>query len=139
MKKELIVLVLLFLLIGGGAMLYKGNKQKAENPQQENKVSVAIRPEVTQETEKVANEIELSIIQPQNNTAVVNPMVSVVGKTAPNADVFVNDKELKADSQGNFSTTVELDEGENTISVLANNSDGAFTEKEIIVTLESTE
>ena len=79
----------------------------------------------------------LNILEPQNGITLNNSRVRVKGKTVPNADVFVNNQELKADRQGNFTTIVTLDEGENTIFIVANDYDGNFAEKELTVYLES--
>jgi len=51
----------------------------------------------------------------------------------------VNEKELIANGNGDFSTEIELFEGENTIFIVANNNTGDYIEKEITVHLESTE
>ena len=48
--------------------------------------------------------------------------------------MFVNESETKADSSGNFSATLTLDEGENYILVVANDSSGNYAEKEFTIT-----
>lgn len=79
-------------------------------------------------------EITLTITSPANNTTVSESRVTVRGRTAPKAEVFVNDAETKADGNGDFSATVTLDEGENYILVVANDESGRFSEKELTVT-----
>lgn len=81
--------------------------------------------------------LTLSIITPTTNMVTNESRLQVRGMTAPAAEVFVNDLTLKADSKGNFSTTVMLDEGENIISVSANDVEGNYATEEIIVTYES--
>ncbi len=81
--------------------------------------------------------LPLTITQPRSGAVVSSPNLTVVGKTAANAEVFVNDSSLLADSQGNFSALVTLDEGDNTIIIVANDAAGNFAEKEIVVTLQT--
>jgi len=94
-------------------------------------------------TNSPANNIEinsnfaLEVLSPKDKTTVSSTTIKVSGKTAANADVFVNEKELKADLSGNFSVDYELFEGENNIYVSANDDQGNHAEKSIIVYLES--
>jgi hypothetical protein len=78
----------------------------------------------------------LTIIAPTPNAVVNTATITVRGKTFPNADVFVGDEELQADAHGMFSTTVTLDEGENSILVSANDEDGDAAEQEIMVSYD---
>jgi len=82
-------------------------------------------------------EIFLEITTPKENDVVSSSLLTVRGKTLPKADVFVNDKELRADSNGNFSTNITLDEGENMVVVVSNDNTGNYVEREFLVTLES--
>ena len=66
----------------------------------------------------------------------MTPSVTVTGKSFPYAEVFINDTEIKADASGNFTAPVTLDEGENIISVMANDENGNSAEQEITVTYE---
>ena len=86
----------------------------------------------------MANQIELSVESPIDGAKVTASPVVVKGKTVPGADVAVNEVDIKADSAGNFSAKVGLDEGENVISIVANDNQGNVTEKEVTVTLIST-
>jgi hypothetical protein len=90
-----------------------------------------------QETQNTAGEIPLTISQPAGGTTVNRPSVTVKGKTAPRAEVFVNDYQTAADSKGNFSATLSLDEGENYLVVVANDTNGQSAEQEITVNYES--
>ena len=85
----------------------------------------------------VTNQITLTVTSPANNATVTSGTVTVRGKTVPNADVFVNDTETKADASGNFSAFVTLDEGENSIIIVANDANGNTAEQEIMVTSET--
>lgn len=83
--------------------------------------------------------ISLTINSPANGLEVVTPNVTVVGKTAPNAEVFVNDASGKADVNGLFSVSTSLDEGENTIVVTANDANGNSAEQEVTVSYNSAQ
>lgn len=78
--------------------------------------------------------ITLSIISPSGNSTVSNALLTVRGKTVPNAEVFVNDTEVRADSSGVFAAPVTLDEGENYILIVANDDIGNYSEKDLYVT-----
>lgn len=93
----------------------------------------------TEEPTDVSEGLTITISSPIDGSAVSTSSVTVSGTTSPLADVFVNDTELKANSAGNFSTTVTLDEGENTIAVSANDAEGNYAEKQITVTYEPAE
>lgn len=77
--------------------------------------------------------ITLSVLAPGNNTTVSSPTLIVRGKTVAGAEVFVNDAEGIADATGNFSISVDLDEGENYILVVVNDASGNYSEKELTI------
>lgn len=81
--------------------------------------------------------IVLSVDSPENNATVSTSQITVLGITVPEADVSVNEKEIKADKNGNFSVKIDLEEGENIIFVIANDAQGNYAEKEIIVNLNT--
>ncbi|GEM_PF-985176 len=83
--------------------------------------------------------LKLTVTSPKDKSKVRSAILTVTGKTAPNADVSVNDKDLVTNRIGYFATTVTLDEGENTIDIIAVDGDGNYAEKELTVTYESTE
>ena len=98
--------------------------------------------ETTQTTETTTNISEgltLEVNLPVNNSTVNTVSTLVKGKTSPNVEVFINEKEIKADSNGEFSTTVVLEEGENYIIVSANDEQGNYAEKEVMVNLETVQ
>ena len=90
-------------------------------------------------TQAISKSIFLEIGQPVNNSTVANAVVTLTGKTIADGSVFVNDQELKADINGNFSTSVTLEEGQNEIYVVAADDLGNSIEKDIIVNLESAQ
>ncbi len=93
----------------------------------------------TAETTEIAEGLTLTISAPDDKVTVNSQALQVIGKTSPNADVFVNDVQAKADSTGNFFVNYSLDEGENVLTVVANDDKGNYAEKELTVYLESTQ
>lgn len=91
----------------------------------------------TDGNEVVDQGLALDIELPVNNSIVNTSSVLVRGKTNAKADIFVNEQELKADVSGNFSATVNLEEGANYILISANDEAGNFAEREIVVNLET--
>ncbi len=80
--------------------------------------------------------IALDISQPLDKSTATQSALLVKGTTKPNAEVIINDLETTADSKGNFSGKLTLDEGDNPIVVVVIDSDGNSNEKEIVVTYE---
>jgi len=101
-----------------------------------------VLPKPTDISQKSVTELEkifLQINEPKDNMTVNNQAVTIIGKTISNGFVFVNDQEFKADSNGSFSTTVILNEGENYILVVVSDEYGNSLEKDIVINLESTQ
>lgn len=81
--------------------------------------------------------IPLTVTYPEDGMNLGTTNVVVTGKTLPNAEVFVNDQETKADSLGNFSVSIGLDEGENQIVVNANDKNGNVAEEDININIST--
>lgn len=145
MKKGFLFLTLFLLLIGGVYFYQKNQTRIVLNslptkiiPSKEAKREITItQNQIT--LEETNQGLILEIDQPKDKKTVNSSSIIVSGKTSPSADVFINEKELKADSQGNFKTTINLDEGENIIAVVASDSQGNYAEKELTVILETLE
>lgn len=90
--------------------------------------------ETTKDSLVLSSGITLSVSLPVNNSTVSNSSLTVKGKTVAGAEVFINDTETKADTVGNFSATITLEEGDNYILVVANDAAGNYSEKELSVT-----
>lgn len=103
----------------------------------------AISPSVAESTDLTENEdsssLTLELYEPADGETVSSSTLKVSGKTAPNVQVFINEKELVADGNGNFSTDIEIYEGENSVFILVNNNLGEYVEREVVVNLESSE
>lgn len=78
----------------------------------------------------------LNVVSPVDQEIVRTKSLNVLGETTPGAEVFVNDKEVKANSEGDFSVNLSLEEGDNTIVVISNDKDGNYIEKEITIIYE---
>lgn len=79
----------------------------------------------------------LNITSPKDGDVVEGSYLKVTGKTLPSLDVFVNDTETKSDKNGDFTTTIVLDEGENSVLVVVNDASGNYVESEFEIVLES--
>lgn len=151
MKNTLIAgLVVTFILVVGVLLMLSKQSKKQNNPasplekisNQQDTESVGGQPTdqsqviTSTKIDESKNNLLLIINQPQSGQTVTGPNYSVTGKTVPNAQVAVNDQDLTADSQGFFTASLTLDEGENIISILVNDELGNMAEKEIVVTYE---
>lgn len=137
MKKTAVILVSSAIILGGCSLfgsnqITPGTYGNPTTSPGENQ-GATIPPGQNGQTPK-ETKIALTVTSPKNGSTVSNATLSVSGKTVPGAEVSVNDNILKADSQGNFSSTIILDEGENIISVVANDQYGNFAEQELTVT-----
>ncbi len=141
---------LVILLVAGGFYFYTQENKTSLNrlkntptliQRQETQSTVGATEEtkVIKPTESKTTEMFLEIYQPQNGITVNNSSLTIEGRTTAFASVFINEKELRADGVGRFSTVITLDEGENTIIIVANDEEGNYEEKEIKVVLETLE
>lgn len=121
---SLIFLIIVFLTAG---LIFWKNSNKIQQPSIKNESAV------TATIDESKNTLDFSLNQPTDGQIFTVSQITVSGKTDANAEVSVNDKDIKADSQGEFSTVVNLDEGDNIISILANDEYGNMAEKEIVV------
>lgn len=139
MKKQGNVGIIVLLLVVLFAGVYLAGKQKKQGsslmgpgPSESQQNST-----VTQ-TENVETNAGLSLLIISTTSGVVkDETFQVAGKTMAGADVAINDLDLKADAQGDFSAQVTLDEGENIINVVVNDDQGNYAEKEFTVTYNS--
>ncbi len=122
--------------IGLGMMLRSGRNTITPPPtNQENTGAEVITPAtIPSSSISFVNEITLAVTSPSSGAVVRSSSVVVRGKTSANAEIFVNDAETKADSNGNFSVNLTLEEGDNYILVAANDTYGNYAEKELTVT-----
>ncbi len=137
-----IVAVIIILVAATGLLFVSQNKKAALNQAGNQKVQQQIPTETGQQTTTQSGtapktgDIPLSVSEPQNGTTSQVSVINVKGKTAPNAEVYVNDKQVQADSSGAFTVSLALDEGDNYILVAAADTSGGYSEKELTMIYE---
>ena len=120
MRKEVILAVIIGVLLGG-VILYGINLAN-------NSAKPASNEEKTEETNtnptstNPSNSSKLiSITTPQDNAVVTDATISLKGTTKPNQNIAIvsesDDILTTSDSNGNFSSSINLINGENTISI----------------------
>jgi len=111
-------------------------KKKYSEPS--NSVSIEIKE--SKQEDKTSPEI--TIQSPVDNAIVTDPNLTITGKVEDTESgvsvVEVNDKPVSFDRTGKFSTSLLLQEGENTIKIFARDNAGNEAEKSIIVTFQKT-
>lgn len=120
MKKERVVLAFIAAIIGllvAGVAFYIYQSSKTihvPNP--------TTSPSVKNPAEKIQNVI-LNLTSPQDESVINNKVVQVSGNTKPDATIIVltelDQKVVTPSSEGDFSTTVNIDSGENIIEITA--------------------
>ena len=81
----------------------------------------------------------LEVAEPQDGQTIElrkNQILTIKGTTEENAKVYVNGRVVFAKDDGSFSTTYQLQEGENTLMIEAIDQAGNKTEKELKVTFK---
>lgn len=129
-----VVLVLAIVAIGVGIYIFvfKGFSNGTI------KITPIVQNQPSTETGSIAsNTISLDVTSPIDGETLSSTNATVTGKTVPSAEVFVNDATDKADTNGNFSINISLDEGQNEIVVSANDANGNVAEKDLTVTVAS--
>ncbi len=125
--------IIFLLVLFGGLAFISANKTLPRLQQQKGVISPTPLPSGDKGTQ---SGISLSVEYPANGSTVHVASIVIRGKTAANASVFVNENELKADRNGNFFTTIQLEEGDNSFIIVANDDQGNHIEQEIMVTYE---
>lgn len=141
MKQNRFLIILVLAVAVGGFGVYKWRMQKSVPQVQdstfeaaESSDSVSSNESQDSGSEVTVSQIPLTVTSPATGSTVNSASVAVKGKTVPNAEVNVNDKMVKADSTGAFSANVALEEGDNTLIVMAVDEDGNSAETEVAVT-----
>ena len=146
----LLILVIVLVLIFGivGYVLYsRGYFSPTPSPSPVSNVfnygstPVATNPPALATNQEVGNvtstNLPLTVTYPATNATLNSSSLTLTGKTAPNADVFVNDQTTKADANGNFSIKLNLDEGQNGLVVTANDANGNVAEQDLSVNVQT--
>lgn len=125
-----------------GAIAVRTRQDNPPGVSDENPAQSTLGPDVAippSELEAVIAEITLVINTPKDQANVAQSSIPVSGTTKPNAEVFVNEQETRADSRGNFSLRIQLEEGENYVIVVATDVDGQVAEQALTITYEPAE
>ncbi len=126
MKQERVILsfvmVLIGLLVAGVAFyLYQGTKTIPASKLK----TVAIKSPTPSATPMG---VYLSLDNPQDESVVTDKVLAVSGKTVPGATVVIltssSHQVVQPSQQGDFSTTITLDNGENLLQVISFGPDG---------------
>lgn len=140
MKNFLPIIIGALIITAALAVVFRSNTKQTASTTAQEQPTVSVSPTdvpsnvQASPTQALANGITLTVSAPANNTTVTSATITVVGKTVPGAEVFVNDKDTKADAKGNFSVSLPLDEGDNYILVVSNDDLGNYSEKELNIT-----
>ncbi|OGK23160.1 hypothetical protein A2954_00530 [Candidatus Roizmanbacteria bacterium RIFCSPLOWO2_01_FULL_37_12] len=137
-NKVLLVGIIVTVLIIAVLLVKKVNGPTNQNVSPDQTESDIEKGEQTvSEPEPSAEEgLYLEVKRPADGDTVASPSLTVMGITETNAEVFINETELRADLQGNFSSTITLEEGENVIVITASDEEGNYSEKTLTVTYE---
>ncbi|OGK16678.1 hypothetical protein A2774_00050 [Candidatus Roizmanbacteria bacterium RIFCSPHIGHO2_01_FULL_39_12c] len=146
-NKTLIVIALMTVL-ALGAVFYNqadlktpGSFEKERQTKRDEsapEISVGEDEVASQSETETDSQITLVIQNPADGAMVTDSSLTVSGVTDANAEVFVNEFELEADEEGNFSQELTLEEGENIIVITAVDEAGNFAERELTVMYEPT-
>jgi len=108
LKKRLILGIFVIALIG--ALLGVGCKSKSSNNNNTNNNGTT--------------SVTLEVTEPQDEITVNTSTIQVKGVTTADATVSVNGSLVDVGADGKFSTTVSLEQGPNSIEVVASDSQG---------------
>lgn len=136
MKKMIVGIVVIAVGVGIGLFILL-RKNSVTSVRQEARVAAPTQNAFEELNPAAVNELLLSVLAPVDGATVTTPALTVRGTTAPKAEVFINELEMRADATGNFSGSLTLDEGENFIIVMVNDESGNVAEKDLVVTYVS--
>ena len=85
--------------------------------------TIAIQPTVVS-TPETAGSLWLQILAPLNEAVVNTPQVDVSGSAPAGTVISINDEILIVDLDGQFKTTVSMEEGPNLIEIIASDESG---------------
>lgn len=131
------ILVVVVIFTAGIAYFVLVPKNTVQKPVTPVPLTIPTQPKKTEVTEVPAvNQIKLVVLTPKDKAIVKTSSVKVTGQTVPNADVAINELNIKSDAKGNFSANLTLSEGDNPIVVSAFDADGNTSEQEITIIYE---
>lgn len=129
MKKEVVIAILAGFILGLVITFGIYRAQKSLNQNTTTQEAASNLPEVAPTPEH-----QLTITQPINNVVTDKEAITVSGITSPYALISITSEEnqtaTQADEVGNFSTTLELFAGANTIVISAYTENGGRVQEE---------
>lgn len=134
MKKLVIVVALVVVILLAVLSLLRKQAQQVYNSNQ----STIPSSQPSSGSPEGSGNITLNVSYPSDGLVVNTSTITVSGTTAPQAEVSVNEVDTKADSNGKFSATINLDEGDNVVTIVANDALGNFIEKDLNLTFNTT-
>lgn len=140
MKQERVILSFIAVLIGllvAGALFYFYQSTKVI-PNSNTDTTNLTSPTPTEKPT-----VFLSLSKPENESVVTSKTLSIQGKVNPDATVIIitdsGQEVISPSAQGDFSTTVTIEEGQNLIEVRAILPNGETTKVERTVTYSTEE
>ena len=141
MRKEVILAVIIGVLLGG-VILYGINlaNNSSSSNDTESEIEGPSNKTTPTPTKKADNQV--SITTPQNNSVVTEAIVTLKGSAKPNSNIAIitenDDIITTSDTSGNFSSEINLINGENTVSVTAVDDKQATTSASITIIRTTT-
>ncbi len=140
MKKEKIILSFIAVAVGlliAGAAYYFYQSSKALNKSEQKTTSVK------KPTPTPSDTIFLSVSQPADEAVFDKKVITVAGKAPSNSTIIIlteNDQQaIKPTANGNFSTTLNIEDGQNIIKITAVSPTGEQETQEKVVTFSTEE
>jgi hypothetical protein len=135
MKQERVILsfvaVLIGLLAAGLAFYFYQSTKTVSNPNQ-------ITLNAPSPTPTPRPTVYISLSNPNDETIVSSKTLTINGKTNPNATIIIytsgDQQVIQPSTQGNFSTTIAIDDGENLIKITSILPGGEITSVQRTVT-----
>jgi hypothetical protein len=132
----IVALLVIATVAVGGFAIYKSIKPEMlkttqsplTNPKNTTNNKQVVNQTSQEQDKPVTNNMPLTISSPTINLETNKSILTVSGTTKPNADVTINEKEIFANSQGKFQTTITLLEGDNQIYILSSDDQGNYAE-----------
>jgi len=144
MNKHLIILALILMLIACSPTPTAVPSSPTANSNNPTTIPATPRPQEVIPTTDIqatptvvsantSGSLWLQVLSPQDEAVVNTPQMDVIGSAPAGAVISVNDEILIVGDDGQFKTTVSLDEGPNLIEIIASDDNG--NETSLILTI----
>ncbi len=136
MRKEVILAVIIGVLLGG-IILYGINLANKSSILNQDIDNLLDKNSQTTPTLSPKKDDQISIVYPQNNSVITEDKITLKGVAKPNSSIAIitenDDLIITADTSGNFTSLINLINGENQVSVTAVDENQATSSASIIV------